>query len=183
MTVAWDRDRYRQEVLEPARRGGGVPPPDLYARYGVRGDLLGDPAAFARRVADVTEYWRELTGNLSYQQLARALLAAHSALERDGPLTPVKLAAHAVAAHQEQTRRLARTGRGGGGLRDPRRAGHRAAAARRARRLGHRVRGRGRAEPGGRPGRQRVSRAARRAAREAARSRQAHAPARQTAVN
>ena len=108
MTVAWDRDRYRQEVLEPARRGGGVPPPDLYARYGVRGDLLGDPAAFARRVADVTEYWRELTGNLSYQQLARALLAAHSALERDGPLTPVKLAAHAVAAHQEQTRRLAR---------------------------------------------------------------------------
>ena len=108
MAVAWDRERYRQDVLEPARRGGSVPPPDLYTRYGVRGDLLGDPAAFARRVGEVTDYWRELTGNLSYQQLARALLAAHSALERDGPLTPVKLAAHTVAARQEQTRRLAR---------------------------------------------------------------------------
>lgn len=105
--MAWDRDRYRREVLEPARRGGGVPPQDLYARYGVRGDLA-DPAGFTSRITEVVEYWRELTGNLSYQQLARALLAAHSALERDGPLTPMKLAAHAVAAHQEQARRLAR---------------------------------------------------------------------------
>lgn len=104
--MAWDRDRYRREVLEPARRGG-VPPPDLYARYGVSASAA-NRAAFAAQVSAVVAYWRELTGNRSYQQLARALLAAHAELERDGPLTPATLAARAAWARQDQARRLAR---------------------------------------------------------------------------
>jgi len=104
--VAWDRDRYRREVMDPARRAGGVPPPDLYVRYGV--DPGAAPAGFASQIRAVVGYWGELTGNLSYQQLARALLRAHAELEQDGPLTPARLAAHAAAARQEQARRLAR---------------------------------------------------------------------------
>ena len=36
--MPWDRERYRLEVLEPARQAGNVPPADLYARYGLRDD-------------------------------------------------------------------------------------------------------------------------------------------------
>jgi hypothetical protein len=105
--MAWDRDRYRREVLEPARQNGNAPPPDLYERYGVRRGI-SDPAAFTSRVAEVLAYWRELDRRGRYQQLARALLTAHSGLERDGALTLAKFSSHDEMARREQARRLAR---------------------------------------------------------------------------
>jgi hypothetical protein len=106
--VSWERERYRLQVLEPARQSGNVPPPDWYVRYGLRGGH-SDQGAFASQVAEVLAYWRELDRRGGrYQQLARALLTAHAELERDGPLTLQKFASHHEKARQEQAQRLAR---------------------------------------------------------------------------
>jgi hypothetical protein len=105
--VAWDRERYRREVLEPARQSRNVPPTDLSVRYDLRG--RPGPSAFTSQVAAVTAYWHELDRpGGRYQQLAIALLTAHADLERDGPLTPQKLSSHQDKARTEQTQRLAR---------------------------------------------------------------------------
>ena len=107
----WDRERYRRDVLDPARRSGNVPPPDLYVRYGVRGDV-SDPATFAEHIATVLGYWRELAISRTYAPLAQALIVAHGTLERDGRLTPRRFAerqAHARQESMERLRRLAET--------------------------------------------------------------------------
>ena len=107
--MAWDRDRYRAEVLEPARKAGNVPPPDLYARYGLPAGIR-DQAAFQQQVANVTDYWRELRETRTYASLADMLIAAHAELERAGRLTLKSFAArHADArkAHLERLTRLA----------------------------------------------------------------------------
>ena len=85
--MTWDRERYLAEVLEPARKAGNVPPPDLYARYGLPASI-SDQAAFARQVADVVAFWRELKNRRMYARLAETLMAAHAELE--------KAAAHAA---------------------------------------------------------------------------------------
>jgi hypothetical protein len=107
--VAWDRDRYRVEVLEPARKAGNVPPPGLYARYGLPDDIR-DQAAFQQQIADVVAYWQQLKGTMKYGSLAGMLMAAHAELERAGRLTLESFAAlHADArkAHLERLTRLA----------------------------------------------------------------------------
>lgn len=101
--MPWDRERYRLEVLEPARQRGNVPPADLYVRYGLPGDTAA-PAAFASQISEVLGYWRELRNRRTYARLAEALIAAHAELERTGQLTPEKLATR----HREQRERLAR---------------------------------------------------------------------------
>ena len=55
--MGWDPEKYRLEVLEPARQAGNVPPADLYVRYGLPGDI-SDARAFAKRIAEVVDYWR-----------------------------------------------------------------------------------------------------------------------------
>jgi len=55
--VAWSRDQYRAEVLEPARKAGNVPPPDLYARYGLPAGIT-DRAAFDQQVAVTFAFWQ-----------------------------------------------------------------------------------------------------------------------------
>jgi hypothetical protein len=105
--VTWDRDRYRREVLEPARRSGNEPPPDLYARYGLDPGAA-DPAAVTSQIAEVRAYWRELDQRAGpYRPLARALLTADAELTRNGPFTPEKLAAENERIRQDQQRRLA----------------------------------------------------------------------------
>ena len=106
--MSFDRERYRLEVLEPARQSGDVPTPDLYARYGLPAGH-SSPGAFTSQVAEVLAYWRELDRpGRRYQQLVRALLTAHAELERDGPLTLEKFASHHEQARREQAQRLAR---------------------------------------------------------------------------
>ena len=99
--MSWDRERYLAEVLEPARKSGNVPPPDLYARYGLPAGL-SDQAAFARQVADVVAFWRELKNRRMYARLADTLIAAHAELERAGRLTLRSFAERHEDAHREQ---------------------------------------------------------------------------------
>jgi hypothetical protein len=102
--VPWDRERYRLEVLEPARRAGNRPPPDLFLRYGVTGDDTG----FAGQVAAAAGYWRELKQKRTYSRLAAALLTAHAELERGGELTADAFRRRRDSARQEALQRLAR---------------------------------------------------------------------------
>lgn len=103
----WDRERYRRDVMDPARRSGNVPPPDLYVRYGLPPGL-SDPALFAEHIAAVTGYWRELASHRTYGPLARALIAAHGTLERSGRLTLRRFAERQAHARQETAERLRR---------------------------------------------------------------------------
>lgn len=105
--MPWDREQYRLEVLEPARRAGNVPPADLYARYGLPGDIC-DPVAFGKQVNEALGYWRELRSGRIYARLADALIARHAELAQDGPLTLEKFTERHAQAHQEQADRLAR---------------------------------------------------------------------------
>ena len=105
--MTWNRERYLAEVLEPARKAGNVPPPDLYARYGLPASL-SDQAAFARQVADVVAFWRELKNRRMYARLADTLIAAHAELERAGRLTLRSFAERHSHARREQLDRLTR---------------------------------------------------------------------------
>ena len=103
----WDREGYRRDVLDPARRSGNVPPPDLYVRYGLPGDI-GDPGLFAAHIAAVLGYWRELANSRTYAPLAQALITAHGTLERNGRLTLRRFAEGQAHARQESLERLTR---------------------------------------------------------------------------
>jgi hypothetical protein len=104
--VPWDPEKYRLEVLEPARRAGNVPPANLYLRYGLPDDI-SDPRAFARRIAEVLAYWQALKSKRTYVRLAETLIAKHAELERAGRLTPAKFVELQAHAQREQTERLA----------------------------------------------------------------------------
>ena len=103
----WDREGYRRDVLDPARRSGNVPPPDLYVRYGLPGDI-GDPGVFAAHIAAVLGYWRELVNSRTYAPLAQALITAHGTLDRNGRLTLRRFAEGQAHARQESLERLTR---------------------------------------------------------------------------
>ncbi|MGH3378050.1 MAG: hypothetical protein ACRDP6_25290 [Actinoallomurus sp.] len=103
--MEWGRERYRLEVLEPARRAGNVPPDDLFARYGVPEGNPG-PEAFDAQVERVLTYWRELRSKRTYGVLAGALLGAHTELLRSGPLSHDGFTRHRDRARKEQLGRL-----------------------------------------------------------------------------
>jgi hypothetical protein len=108
--VAWDRDRYLAEVLEPARKAGNVPPADLYVRYGLARNF-GDQSAFNRQIAQALACWRELRGRRMYARLAESLIAAHADLEKAGLLTPTGFTEHEAKVRQGLLERLARLAR------------------------------------------------------------------------
>ena len=106
--MAWDREGYRRDVLDPARQSGNVPPPDCTCGTACRRDI-GDPGAFAAQVAAVLGYWRELANSRTYAPLAQARCSPRTArLERDGPLTLQRFAARHAQARRESLERLAR---------------------------------------------------------------------------
>lgn len=108
--MAWDPDRYCQEVMDPARRANNVPPADLYLRYGLPAGV-SDPAEFAAQVGRVCAYWREKERTRGYRKLAQALLREHAQLEQDGPLTLRKFRQLHQQARQEQQDQLDRLAR------------------------------------------------------------------------
>jgi hypothetical protein len=79
--MAFDSERYRKEVLDPARARGNQPPADLLARY-----ALADhpPSDLGPHIGQVVNYWRTLTRSNVYKKLAQSLLVAHEELEREG---------------------------------------------------------------------------------------------------
>jgi hypothetical protein len=105
--VAWNRDQYLADVLEPARKAGNVPPSDLYARYGLPGDIR-DEAAFERQVDEVVAFWRELKSRRMYTRLAETLITAHVELQRAGRLTLKSFAERHADARRAQLDRLTR---------------------------------------------------------------------------
>jgi hypothetical protein len=105
--VVWSREEYLAGVLDPARKAGNVPPPDLYARYGLADDIA-DPAAFTERVTEVVTFWRELKTRRTYARLADTLLTAHAELERSGRLTLESFAERHRDARRERLERLRR---------------------------------------------------------------------------
>jgi hypothetical protein len=105
--VAWDRARYRSDVLDPARRAGNVPPADLYVRYGLAPGRT-DATAFSEQVREVVGYWRELKSSRTLARLAENLLAAHAELERAGQLTPQGFAERLAQGRRENIGRLNR---------------------------------------------------------------------------
>jgi hypothetical protein len=105
--VTWDRDRYLADVLEPARKSGNVPPPDLFARYGLSAGVSSQ-AVFERQVADVLAFWRELKSRRMYARLAETLIAAHAELERAGRLSLKDFAERHEDARRAQLQRLTR---------------------------------------------------------------------------
>lgn len=113
--MTWDPDRYTEEVLEPARAAGDIPPPDLYVRYGLS-PTATDPAVFGRQVSDVVAHWHRLTGRRTYARLAEALLAAHHDLEQGGQLTPGRFAAYQEKTRGELLSRLGQLAKGEAGV-------------------------------------------------------------------
>jgi hypothetical protein len=95
----FDAGRYRRDVLDPARKRGNVPPPDLLARYAIAASMGQDPAAFQARLAQLVKYWRGLGQQQRlYRKLADALLAAHAQLDTAGQLSY----AHFMQRRQEE---------------------------------------------------------------------------------
>lgn len=83
-----DRDRYREEVLRPARRLGDTPPADLLVRYAVPAAAERDPERFSAHVEAVLRQWRALHQRPGvFQPLAAAMLAAHADLVAAGSLS------------------------------------------------------------------------------------------------
>jgi hypothetical protein len=83
----FDEARYRKDVLDPARKAGNVPPPDLMTRYAVSAAMAGNAAAFDARVTEVVKCWRGLQQAIVFRPLAVALLAAHARLKDAGELS------------------------------------------------------------------------------------------------
>lgn len=83
--MPWDRERYRREVLDPARRSG--PPADLFVRYAFTGR---PPAgkAFGDQVGEVVAEWNKYKSKPGWTKLIESLLGQHEALEHAGKLTP-----------------------------------------------------------------------------------------------
>ncbi|HVQ90118.1 MAG TPA: hypothetical protein VMU51_03690, partial [Mycobacteriales bacterium] len=104
--MPFDPDTYRRQVLEPARAGGNVPPPDLLLRYALTHAELAGAAPFDRHVDQVVRHWRALKQQRAFAKLADALLAGHAELQRSGELTPAALRERSAAARDAARRRL-----------------------------------------------------------------------------
>ncbi|MFI1993856.1 hypothetical protein [Actinoplanes sp. NPDC020271] len=101
----FDGERYREEVLDPARKNGNTPPADLLVRYAVDPARPPRGAAFDAHVTTVYKYWQQLgTQRRVYQKIVEALNAGHQKLKESGELT----AEHFLA---DRTRVFQATGR------------------------------------------------------------------------
>lgn len=101
----FDAERYREEVLDPARKNGNTPPPDLLLRYAVDPGRPPTGDAFDAHLTAVVKYWQQLgTQRRVYQKIVEALNAAHQKLRESGQLS----AEHFLA---EQKRVVQETGR------------------------------------------------------------------------
>ena len=81
MSLPFDQEQYRTEVLDPARRNTQELPGDLLVRYAVPPAAEQDAVGFREHLEKVEKYWRSLgQQHRSYRQLTNRLLAAHEQL-------------------------------------------------------------------------------------------------------
>jgi hypothetical protein len=101
--MAFDAERYRREVLQPARQRGNRPTDDLLARYQLTEPLR--PKQVEAAVAAVTAFWQKERGALAFKTVIAALEAEHRALRE-----PLRQAAEGNLGplNAELTRRRAR---------------------------------------------------------------------------
>jgi hypothetical protein len=101
--VPWDRERYRREVLDPARRSG--PPADLFVRYAF---TARPPAgkAFGDQVGEVVAEWNKYKSKPGWGKLIESLITQHEALERAGKLTSEAFQARRREELQAAVRKL-----------------------------------------------------------------------------
>ncbi|ONH24751.1 fibronectin type III domain-containing protein [Pseudofrankia asymbiotica] len=85
--MSFDATAYQKRVVDPARKDKTIPA-DLCERYAMDDAALRGAEAFDARVAEVVKFWRALKQKITYANTSTALLAAHSALEKAGQLTP-----------------------------------------------------------------------------------------------
>src|SRR5262249_4987114 len=102
--MAIDADRYRREVLDPARRAGNRPPDDLVARY-----QLSEPLSAAEvreQVPAALVHWHKQKASLAYRKVIDALEAEHRRLlplftsAREGDLRPLQAEIEAARVRQ-----------------------------------------------------------------------------------
>src|SRR5262245_52279038 len=102
MTI--DAERYRREVLDPARRAGNRPPDDLLARYQLNEPL--NPAAVREQAEAALAHWHKQKSSLAYRRVIDALEAEHRRLQplfasaRDGDLRPLQAEIESARARQ-----------------------------------------------------------------------------------
>lgn len=104
--MTFDREQYRRDVLDPARKAGNAPPADLFARYALTPGVMSDGTAFTAHLAEVENYWRTLKQKATYRKLAEALLGAHEKLQRTGDLDRDTLRQRRAEMLQRARRRL-----------------------------------------------------------------------------
>lgn len=102
----FDQERYRQEVLDPARKNQNTPPADLFIRYGIDTDRLPRGEQFDAHLAAVVKYWQSLSQKITYRRLVEALNAAHKALQQARQLTVEHFAAERDRLSAEVGRKL-----------------------------------------------------------------------------
>ncbi|GIF08388.1 hypothetical protein [Actinoplanes siamensis] len=103
----FDQDRYRVEVLDPARRNGNTPPADLLLRYGIDTGRPPRGDAFDAHVTAVVKYWQQLgTQRKVYQKIVEALNAAHTKLRDGGQLSAEHFLAERERVAKETGRAL-----------------------------------------------------------------------------
>jgi hypothetical protein len=106
--MAFDAEAYRRDVVDPARKRGGIPA-DPFERYGM--DDRGPPPGaelFGEHVKAVVKYWRALKLKKTYAAVADALLAAHAELDRAGEVTPEAFARRRTDVRRAATEALDR---------------------------------------------------------------------------
>lgn len=106
--MMFDPERYRRDVLDPARKSN-APPADLFTRYALTPAVMSDDRAFAAHLMEVENYWRTLKQDVVYRKLADSLLGAHEKLQRTGCLGRDKLRqerAEALDRAQERLQKL-----------------------------------------------------------------------------
>ena len=95
MTSANDFDQatYHRDVIERAL-ARQLAPRDLVIRYAITGECTVIPAAFSKRVGEVTKYWRSIQGQPRYKKLINELLVAHDDLAAGGQLSYAAFVRH-----------------------------------------------------------------------------------------
>lgn len=76
--MAFDAERYRREVLDPARAAGNRPTDDLMLRYQLPSTL--DAERVRTAVAEVIAHWRQQRGKLAYRDVIQRLETEHHEL-------------------------------------------------------------------------------------------------------
>lgn len=84
--MPWDPERYKKEVLLPARKSGL--PADLFVLYGFDDRPPSDETAFLKQVSAVIGLWKSLENKQQFSRAVKTLKNMHAELEHSKALNP-----------------------------------------------------------------------------------------------